>query len=120
MKTTIPHCREAARHSAATPPPFLCGGAAPFVRRAAALVIAALAASAASAAGFRATPVADFKEGDLSFGLSAGATFVGGEAREHVFHPKGELASYLEDIPGAPAPVRVQQAIDSAREKLRN
>ena len=24
------------------------------------------------------------------------------------------------DIPGAPAPVRVQQAIDSAREKLRN
>ena len=109
MKTTIPHCREAARHSAATPPPFICGDAAPFVRRAAAFVIAALAASAASAAGFRAAPVADFKEGDLSFGLSAGTTFVGGEAREHVFHPKGQLADYLEEFPSAPPKDRRHQ-----------
>ena len=69
----------------------------------------ALVAASASAAGFRAAPVAEFKEGDFSFGLSAGATFVGGEAREHVFHPKGELASYLEGFPGAPAEDRRHQ-----------
>ncbi|MBQ9726164.1 MAG: omptin family outer membrane protease [Kiritimatiellae bacterium] len=69
---------------------------APFV--AAAL---ALAAASASAAGFRAAPVASFQEGDFSFGLSAGTTFVGGEAREHVFAPKGSFADYLADFPGA-------------------
>ncbi len=70
---------------------------------------AALAASAASAAGFRAAPVAAFKEGALSFGLSAGTTFVGGEAREHVFHPKGQLADYLEEFPSAPPKDRRHQ-----------
>ena len=49
MKTpTLRPCREAARHSAATPPPFICGRAAPFIRRAAALVIASAAAFAAA------------------------------------------------------------------------
>ena len=43
------HCREAARHSAATPPPFICGGAAPFIRRAAALFIVLATASATAA-----------------------------------------------------------------------
>ena len=62
-------------------------------------LVIALAAASASAAGFRAAPVADFKEGDLSFGLSAGTTFVGGEAKEHVFYPKGKLAEYLEEVP---------------------
>jgi 3',5'-cyclic AMP phosphodiesterase CpdA len=54
---SIRPCREAARHSAATPPPFICraaapficGGAAPFIRRAAALFIAAAALATASA-----------------------------------------------------------------------
>ena len=69
----------------------------------------ALAAASASAAGFRAAPVAEFKEGALSFGLSAGTTFVGGEAREHVFHPKGYLSDYLEENPGAPAEDRRHQ-----------
>ena len=54
---SIRPCREAARHSAATPPPFICGaaapvirgGAAPFIRRTAALVIAAAALATASA-----------------------------------------------------------------------
>ena len=55
---SIRPCREAARHSAATPPPSICGeaapvirgAAAPFIRRAAALVIAAAALASASAA----------------------------------------------------------------------
>ena len=80
------------------------------VTRLSSLVTAlALAAASASAAGFRAAPVAEFKEGALSFGLSAGTTFVGGEAREHVFHPKGQLADYLEEIPGAPPKDRRHQ-----------
>ena len=69
----------------------------------------ALVAASASAAGFRAAPVAEFKEGDLSFDFSAGTTFVGGEAREHVFYPKGQLAGYLEEIPGAPPKDRRHQ-----------
>ena len=55
MNTSVlRHCREAARHSAATPPPVIRGGAAPVIRRAAApfiraagaLVLAALALGA--------------------------------------------------------------------------
>ncbi len=60
----------------------------------------ALAATGATAAGFRAEPVADFKEGDFSIGLSAGMAFVGGEAREHVFYPKEYQADYVKDVPG--------------------
>ena len=61
----------------------------------------AFAASSAAASGFRAAPVADYKEGETTFGLSVGETFVGGKAREHVFYPKGKLADYLEEVPNA-------------------
>ena len=47
--TLLRHCREAARHSAATPPPFLCVEAAPFIRRAAAHFIALAALALVSA-----------------------------------------------------------------------
>ena len=72
---SIRPCREAARHSAATPPPFICGaaapvirgGAAPFIRRAAALVIAAAALATASAT---AAPPPRFEfDADGSFAL---------------------------------------------------
>ena len=68
----------------------------------------ALAAAGASAAGFRAAPVADYKEGDFSFGFSAGMTFVGGEASEHVFCPKSAAAQYEEEF-GKPAGNRNHQ-----------
>ena len=61
--STIRHCREMARHSAATPPPSICGNAAPFIRRAAALFIAAAAALASASA---APPRFDF-DADGSF-----------------------------------------------------
>ena len=61
---SIRPCREAARHSAATPPPFICGAAAPFIRRAAALVLAAAALATASGA----PPRFDF-DADGSFAL---------------------------------------------------
>ena len=73
--TLLRPCREAARHSAATPPPFICGaaapiirgGAAPFIRRAAALVIAAAALATASAT---AAPPPRFEfDADGSFAL---------------------------------------------------
>ena len=72
---SIRPCREAARHSAATPPPFICGAAAPFIRgdaapfirRAAALVIAAAALATASAT---AAPPPRFEfDADGSFAL---------------------------------------------------
>ena len=68
----------------------------------------AVAAATASAAGFRAAPVADFKEDDLSFGLSAGTTFVGGTAKEHVFSPKAAAAEYEKEF-GKPAGNRRHQ-----------
>lgn len=52
----------------------------------------ALAATGAGAAGFRAAPLADFKEGSWSFGLDAGTTFVGGKVKEHVLAPKTTAA----------------------------
>ena len=72
---SIRPCREAARHSAATPPPFICGeaapfirgSAAPFIRRAAALVLAAAALATASAT---AAPPPRFEfDADGSFAL---------------------------------------------------
>ena len=55
-------------------------------------------AQAAGAAGFRAAPVADYREGDFSFGVSAGAAFVGGESREHVFVPKSRSFEYAQEL----------------------
>ena len=71
---SIRPCREAARHSAATPPPFICGaaapvirgGAAPFIRRAAALVVAAAAALATASATAAPPPRFEF-DADGSF-----------------------------------------------------
>ena len=68
----------------------------------------ALAASTAAAAGFRAAPVADYKADELSFGFSVDATFVGGEAKEHVFAPKAAAAYYEEEF-GKPAGDRRHQ-----------
>ena len=80
-----------------------------FVTRHSSLVTAlALVAASASAAGFRAAPLADFKEGGFSFGLSGGATYVGGEAGEHVFMPKSAAADYEEEF-GKPAGNRRHQ-----------
>lgn len=69
------------------------------------LVRAAMAACAAAqvacAAGFRAAPLADYREGAWSFGIEAGSAAVGGEAREHVFAPKSMAAEYAQEM-GAP------------------
>ena len=73
---SIRPCRDAARHSAATPPPFICGaaapvirgGAAPFIRRAAALVVAAAAALATASATAAPPPRFEF-DADGSFAL---------------------------------------------------
>ncbi|MBR1837445.1 MAG: omptin family outer membrane protease [Kiritimatiellae bacterium] len=72
------------------------------------VIALALAAATVSAAGFRAAPVADYKDGKLSFGLSAGTTFVAGEAKEHVFAPKYAAAEYTEET-GKPAGNRRHQ-----------
>lgn len=66
-----------------------------------ALATAFVAASAA-AAGFRAAPVADYKEDAWSLGVSAGASFVAGEAREHVFSPASDSLAYANEIGGTP------------------
>ena len=58
----------------------------------------ALAAACAGAAGFRTAPVADYKEGNWSFGASAGTAFVGGEAHEHVFSPKANSHEYATEV----------------------
>lgn len=58
--------------------------------------VATVAVQSAVAAGFRAAPVAEVKEGAWSFGFSGGTSYVGGEAREHVFAPQttyGEIAT---------------------------
>ena len=67
-----------------------------------------LAAAGANAAGFRAAPVADFKDGDFSFGVSASMSFVGGTAKEHVFAPKFAAAEYAEEF-GLPVENRRHQ-----------
>lgn len=81
----------------------------PITRHSSLVTALALAASTAAAAGFRAAPVADYKADEISFGFSADMSFVGGEAKEHVFYPKGKLAEYLEEVPGAPAKDRRHQ-----------
>ena len=71
------------------------------VTRHSSLVIAAAvcaAAQTAAAAGFRAAPVADYKEDAWSFGVSGGTAYVGGEAREHVFSPKADSAEYAKEF----------------------
>ena len=70
----------------------------PVTRHPSLVVAVALAAASATAAGFRAAPVADYKEDAWSFGLSGGTAFVGGEAREHVFSPKSESAEYAREL----------------------
>lgn len=87
MKQTLRHCRQ-------TAPSFV--------------LALALAATSTGAAGFRASPVAEFREGDFSFGLSAGSSFVGGTAREHVFAPKSMAAEYAEEFGVPPANRRRQ------------
>lgn len=67
-------------------------------RPCAAVAAACALAQTAAAAGFRAAPVADYREDDFSFGVSAGAAFVGGEAREHSFSPKSESFKYAQDL----------------------
>lgn len=68
----------------------------------------AFAAATAGAAGFRASPVAEYKSGDFSLGLSGGSAYVGGTAREHVFAPKSAAAEYAEEI-GRPVSKRRHQ-----------
>ena len=65
------------------------------------ITVIVLAAATSVAGGFRATPSAAYKEGELSFGGSIDATFVGGTAREHVFVPKAASAQYAKEIGGA-------------------
>ena len=77
-------------------------------RRSSLVAALALAAAGAGAAGFRAAPVADYKADELSFGFSAGTTFVGGEAKEHVFVPKAAAAEYEKEF-GKPAGDRRHQ-----------
>lgn len=63
------------------------------------LAVAACAtAQLAGAAGFRAAPVADYREGAWSFGAEAGTAIVGGTAREHVFAPKSMSAEYAAEL----------------------
>ena len=60
-----------------------------------------LAPAAALAGGFRAAPVAAYKDGAVSYGFSAGFTALEGKAREHVFSPKEAAAEYAAEF-GAP------------------
>ena len=57
-----------------------------------------LAAATSMAGGFRANPVAQYKEGEVSLGGTIDTTFAAGEAREHVFVPKSDSASYAADL----------------------
>ena len=73
----------------------------PLVTRHASFLAAAVAlatASASAASGFRATPIADYKEGALSFGIAGDLSVVGGTAKEHVFSPKRESAEYAAEL----------------------
>ena len=72
----------------------------PVTRHSSLVVAVALAAASATAAGFRAAPVAEYKEDGWSFGASAGSAFVGGEANEHVFAPKHATAEYAAETGG--------------------
>lgn len=103
MKHTPPPRRTAAPSASARRLPCL-----PAKWRPSFAVALALVATGASAAGFRASPVADFREGDFSFGLSAGTSFVGGKAREHVFAPKAMAAEYAAEL-GVPYANRRRQ-----------
>ena len=62
------------------------------------ITVITLAAATSLAGGFRATPTAAYKEGELSFGGSIDSTFVGGTAREHVFSPKADSAEYAREL----------------------
>ncbi len=57
-----------------------------------------LASMSALAAGFRATPSAEYKEDAWSFGVAADLTGVSGTAKEHVFSPKSEAAGYAAEF----------------------
>ena len=62
------------------------------------ITIATLAAATSLAGGFRAAPTAQYKEGEISFGGTIDSSFVGGEAREHVFYPKSASAEYAREL----------------------
>lgn len=68
------------------------------IRNAIAAGVVCAMAQATSASGFRAAPVADYKENAWSFGIEGGAAYVGGEAREHIFMPKSQEADYAEEF----------------------
>ena len=62
------------------------------------MTIISLVAATSFAAGFRANPVAQYKEGEISFGGTIDASFVAGEANEHVFYPKAASAEYAKEF----------------------
>ncbi len=62
------------------------------------ITVITLAAATSMAGGFRAAPSAAYKEGELSLGGTFDISFVAGEAREHVFSPKAESASYNAEL----------------------
>ncbi len=62
------------------------------------ITILALVAATSVAGGFRATPSAKYKEGDVSIGGTIDTTIVAGEAREHVFYPKSASAEYAKEV----------------------
>ncbi len=62
------------------------------------ITIITLVAATSLAGGYRAHPVAQYKEGDVSLGGTIDATFVGGEAKEHVFAPKSASADYAREF----------------------
>ena len=62
------------------------------------ITILALVAATSLAGGYRAHPVAQYKEGEVSLGGTIDATYIGGEAKEHVFAPKSVSADYAREF----------------------